>query len=210
MDKKGTVGRFVNELKNSFVRDAAEAEKKGLDIQEGRNKGKFRQLGNVGLLSGNVLKYGRIVADVCGASIADPFRYAMMGGMITARAAEAGKEARFKSDALLEKTQIKDADEAAEEAWRIYDKAGGSATTEGGGMGATAETIKNAYLRQMPKDIQERLEEDPGVALNFMQKMMRKQIELSLRNLGTKIREISYDYSYINNKWTPKKNYAFS
>lgn len=204
-DKRGTTGRFITELKNSFVRDAEEAEKKGLAIQKGENKSKFRQVGNVGMLTGNVLKYGRIVADVTGASIANPLRYVMMGGMITARAAEAGKEARFKSDKLLEKTQIQDAEVAAEEAWKIYENAGGKVGDaieengvlkyeDGGVTNVSTEALKNAYLMEMPADIQERLE-DSTEAYNFVGAIMRKQIGVRLNRLQKKIEWIGF------NKW---------
>ncbi len=214
IDRKGTLGRFVTELKDSFVRDAEEAEKKGIDIQTGKDKTKMGKVKNIGVLMSNVSKYGRTVFDVTthifyGSSIVNPYRYVMLGGQIATRTAEAGKEARFKSDELLEKTQIKDAGEAAEEAWRIYEKAGGkisdgptteeAATMTAGFLPArlpeeniSADALKNAYLTEMPRDIQERLE-DPSVALNFVQKILRKEIEIRLNRLQKKIDGLRYD-----------------
>jgi cell division septation protein DedD len=195
-DKKGTLGRFVNELRNTFVRDAEDAQKKGMAIQKGEDKSKWRQAKNIGLLSGNVLKYGRFVYDTAslfrGLNIANPFRYVMITGQLAARGAEAGKEARFKSDKLLEKTQIEDAEKAAEEAWRIYEGAGGGASAgpEGGGRGASAEALKDAYLREMPEDIQKRLE-NPTTALNFIQHITRGEILIRLERLQKKIDKTS-------------------
>jgi hypothetical protein len=207
-DKKGTFGRFVNELRETFVRDAKEAEKKGLAIQKGESKGKIVQARNLGLLTGNVLKYGRFVYDTAslfrGLNIANPFRYVMLSGQLAARGAEAGKEARFKNDRLLEKTQIKDAKVAAEEAWRIYENAGGKVGDvveengilkyeDGGVTNVSAEALKNAYLKETPRDIQERLK-DPTTALNFVQQITRKQIEIRLNRLQKKIDFIGYKW----------------
>ena len=50
----------------------------------------------------------------------------------------------------MEKTQIKDADDAAEEAWKIYEKTGGIIVRDEEGKvaeakGASSEEIKNEY-----------------------------------------------------------------
>ena len=192
LDEKSTAGRFFTELKNSFVRDSEEARKKGLDIQEGKEKGKLSKIRNVGLLAGNVLKYGRIVADLTGASIANPFRYAMLGGMATTRIAEAGKETRFKNEELIEKTRIQDADKAAEEAWEIYNRAQWSQNGAIGGSTPTIEEIKKAYLTNMPKDLLNRLRNNPTVTLSFVQKVLRDNMLISVNNLNRKLSWVGY------------------
>jgi hypothetical protein len=184
VNEKGTAGRFFTSLRDSYLKDSAEAEKEILSIQKGDSK--FAKTRSVGMLAGSIIKIGRTVADVTGASIANPFRYAMMGGMVTARVSEAGKEARFKNEELLEKTRIQDADKAAEEAWKIYEQA----KKEAGNNNVSTEDLRKAYLTRMPVDLSERLEKDPSVALGFIQKILRKQLSSFISELNYKIMEI--------------------
>ena len=189
INEKGTAGRFLKELRDSYLRDGEAAKKNILSAQKGDVK--LAKTRSIGMLAGSVIKIGRTVADVTGISIANPMRYAMMGGMVTARMAEAGKEARFKNEELMEKTRIQDADLAAEEAWKIYEKSGGRITNDGARISNTTskEAIEKAYIEEMPKDLQKRLE-DPSVALSFVQKALRKNIDIRVSRLNTKIEEI--------------------
>jgi len=168
IDKKGTAGRFFTELRDSFVKDSENARKKGVDIQEGKDKARLK---NLSLLSGNILRYGRMITDLTGASLASPLRYVMMGGMATTRLAEAGKEARLKNEDVIEKTRIQDADLAEEEAWKIYQNAQKKEKTKN----VSAEALKKAYLMEIPKDLQERLK-NPSTANTFIQKTLRKEL----------------------------------
>ena len=188
IDKKGTAGRFFTELRNSFTRDVEEARKKGVAIQQGKDKAGFR---NVSLLTGNILKYGRIVADVTGASIANPLRWAMLSSMAVARGAEAGKETRLQNEEVIEKTRIQDANAAAEEAWAIYENAQAKEQTQK----VSAEALKNAYLAEMPKNLEKRLE-SPSTANTFVQKMLQEQIWMSISILHNKMEDI--DLKTIN------------
>ncbi len=182
-------GKFFTELRDSFIRDRDEAIKKQWEIQEGKDAGKLAKTKGVVSIVGNVAKYGRIVADVTGASIANPFRYVMMSGMAAGRMAEAGKETRFKNAKLIEKTRIQDAEKAAEEAWKIYERAGGKIDESGNISGASVEDISKAYLASMPEDLKKRLE-SPKVALNFVQKALIKNIDIRISRLNKKIEEI--------------------
>lgn len=200
IDKKGTVGRFCTELRNFFVRNAQAAEKKLEEVKSGKEK---HRLSNAGLFFGNVLKYGRIVADVTGASIANPFRYVMMAGMVGATTSEAGKEARLKNEEVIEKTRfgkndmkLEDnqfADEIAraqEEAFAIYDSAP-KTMAEDGFVKVDAEALKNAYMKQMPEDLLKRLG-DPEMACGFVQNEIRQQIGRSVEKLQKKIEDIEH------------------
>ncbi|MFA6177769.1 MAG: hypothetical protein WC694_02650 [Candidatus Paceibacterota bacterium] len=183
IDKKGTAGRFFAEMRNGFERDAKVAVKKAEDTTSGKEK---HRLSNASLLFGNVVRYGRMVTDLTGASLASPLRYVMMGGMATTRIAEAGKEARLKNEKVIEKTRIEDMERAEEEAWNIYYRAWD------GNISVSAEALKKAYLMEMPKDLQERLK-IPDVANSFIQKILKTDIEGGLALLDIKITKIQGD-----------------
>jgi hypothetical protein len=187
IQKRGTLGRFLVKLRDTFVRDAKEAEKKGLDIQKGKDKAKLSKLKNLGLVSGNVLKYGRIVADVCGVSIANPLRYVTMAGMATARLAEAGKEARLDSDAVLDQTQLSEED-ALEEAYLLYQQAQHTAALQGS-TEVSAEILQNQYLSELPRNLQLKLE-NPSTSFGFVQKLLRDDMLGSINKLNKKIEKI--------------------
>jgi len=195
IDKKGTAGRFFKEMRDGFVRDSKIAVKKAKDTKSGKEK---HRLSNASLLFGNVLRYGRMITDLTGASLASPLRYVMMGGMATTRMAEAGKEARLKNEEVIEKTRIQDVKLAEEEAWKIYEKAGGKNVVDAEGNrtwnteGLSAEALKSAYMMQMPKDLQKRLE-NPSTANTFIQKLLKKDIKGAILNLNKNIGEIEND-----------------
>jgi hypothetical protein len=195
-----TVGKFCKEMRDSFVRDGQEAIKKAnnpsafnaselLGVHVGGTTKKM--VSNVGLFVGNIAKYGRMVADATGASIANPFRYVMMGGMVTARAAEAGKEVRLNSEEVLDKTRIQDVYDAEEEAYAIY-KAAKAKAQKAGDEDVSAEALKNAYLMEMPKNIMERLK-NTDAASGFIQDILKKDIETGLYRLDDKVYEIEID-----------------
>lgn len=183
LEKKGTAGRFFRELHDSFVRDSEMAAKKA------QGRGIRKQLSDKLALTSNVLKYGRMVTDLTGASLASPFRYVMMGGMATARIAEAGKEARLKNEEVIEKTRIADAEKAAEEAWKIYE----NAQKKEGAENVSTQAINNAYLMAMPKDLLERIERDPGVASGLIQRAIKKDLAWTIKNLTNKVSKIEND-----------------
>jgi len=216
IDKKGTTGRFCTEMRDNFVRDAKVAFKKAEGTTSGEEK---HRLSNASFLFGNVLKYGRMVTDLTGKSLASPLRYVMMAGMATARMAEAGKEARLKNEDLREKIRIvKDLNEdstadekrkfkkeikrAEEEAWKIYENA---RKKEGKGKeeNVSTETLKNAYMMEVPKDLLKRLE-NPSIANTFIQGILREELlghtvlghvvfEGSISRLNKKIEKLEKD-----------------
>src|SRR3989344_3865337 len=197
IDKKGTLGRFLNELYTGFKRDSENAEKKAREVM---NKEKKHRFANVGFLAGNVLKYGRTIADLTGKSVASPLRYVMMAGMTTARVAEAGKEARLKNEEVIEKTRIQDVELAAEEAWRIYNNA--EAKTGKGNV--SVEVLKNIYLSEMPKDLQKRLE-IPSTANKVIQRIVKRDVEGAVSRLNKKLDNIDNDSKLSTEQKEAKK-----
>lgn len=182
--------RFCLELRDSFQRDADKAQQKAEEAASGKNK---RRIGNALTLTGNVLKYGRIIGDLARISVTSPLRYAMMSAMAAARTLEAAKETRFKNEEVIDKTRIKDADQAAEEAWNIYENAQLNSQQES----VSAETLRNAYLTEMPADIIRRLEK-PGTANNFVQNLVRKDLLASMNFIDSGLLKIE-----SNEKFSP-------
>ncbi len=205
VDKDGATGRFCIEARDYFVRNGKDAVKKANDASafndfklginiKGKKRGinisakRQRNISNIGAFSGNVLKYGRLAADVTGLTVGAAHRIVMALGMATAMGAEMGKEARLKGDEVREKTWIADADKAAEEAWEIYKKA------EARNGNISAESLKKAYMLEMPKDILKRLE-NPTTGNRFMQKIIRWDLENALLRLNKNIEAIEKNFN---------------
>jgi len=187
VDERGAMGRFLSSLGETFSRDAERARKKMGEAERG---GKGRLL-NANYLVGNVLKYGRVLADTVGYTAASPLRYVMAGGMFFARGAEAAKEARLKNEEVIEKTRVFDIDEAAEEAWKIYEEA------RGGREEVSREELERAYERNIPRDLIRRLKEkpEPGLASGILQKIIKKDVEMWVKRINGKIGKIEKDAS---------------
>ena len=186
-NKKGTMGRFLASLEENYTRDAGKTRQRMEEMKEG----KMKQLSNVGYLAGNVLKYGRTVADAVGYTFASPLRYVMMGGMMFSRGSEAAKEARLKNEKVIEKTRIKDIDQMADEAWKIYE----NAQKKAGEGEVKKEDLDKAYNENIPKDLMERLKKDPepGVASGIIERIIKKDVGRSIKNIDKKLEKIEAD-----------------
>jgi hypothetical protein len=151
------------------------------------------------------LKYGRIVADVTGASIANPLRWGMMAAMGVRRGSEAFKEARLKDEKVMENTRIEDAEAAAAEAWVIYEAA---QKREGKNWdeNPSTQSLKDAYLVFIPADLQKKLQ-NPAVANDMVQRLLQRHIENRVARLNRKLSNIDVN-PHINpgEKETEKEN----
>lgn len=175
--EKGTLQRFFSSLREVFDRDAKRARKNIEEVKEGKSK----KLAHAGYLAGNLIKYGRTVADFVGWTAASPFRYVMLSAMGFARGAEAAKEARFKNEEVIEKTRIEDINDAEKEAWDVYEKA----LAESGGEKPRKETLEKAYSENLPTNILERLRKDPqpGVVSGIMQRIAKRYVLASAERI---------------------------
>ncbi len=177
---KSAIGRFFSSLAGTYHKDAEKAQK---DIEEREEiKTSMKQLKNVGFLMGNIMKYGRTVADVVGWTAGSPLRYVMLGAQFFSRGAEAAKEARLKNEEVIEKTRVKDINEAVEEAWKIYE----TAKLKSNKSEVSKETLEKAYIENLPQDLLNRLKKsEPGTAtgilLGIFQKILRKDVELAIK-----------------------------
>lgn len=184
-DKKSTMGRWLESFSQDYTKDAEKARKKMEQIE----KGKKHRFGNIVSLTGNVLRYSRVVADVVGYTAGSPFRYVMMAGMFFSRGAEAAKEARLKNEEVIDKTRVHDIDQAAEEAWKVYGQA------KAGKEEVSKEDLEKAYQENIPEDLLKRLKKgaEPGTASGILQKIIRKDVELSVKGIEKKIKKIETD-----------------
>ena len=222
-DKKSTFSRFCLGLKAGFISNAKDAQRKGLAIKQGEDT-KLTHVRSLGLLSGNLIRYGRLAADVGlmvwrKGQIVNPMRWAMLGSMAAAQAAQAGKEGRLMNEEVIEKTRFgkndmqmykEDEDDdtnvildsavqfsdeiakAQEEAFALNPGARNADEFEinvTADKKMSAEDIKKAYLRRIPGDLLKRLE-TPGVAKNFIEKVIGLDIRNELKRLEGRINEI--------------------
>lgn len=184
IEEQGTVNRFFVSMAATYRKDEAEARKK---IEEREVSGDIRKrISNVGQLSGNILKYGRTVADVIGWTAGSPLRYVMLGAQFFSRGAEAAKDARLKNQEVIEKTRIKDVDKAAEEAWEIYELAQ-TETWKKSEEKVSKENLEKAYLEKLPADLLERLKKsESGTAMGILSKLgqfiLKKDVEFAIKH----------------------------
>ena len=179
----GAMTRFLTSLSETYKRDETIARQGIEQDPTSLKQGAWQQLRNTGYLSGNILKYGRTVADVAGYTAGSPLRYAMIGAQVFSRGAEAAKYARLQNAEVINKTRF-DYDEAVEEAYKIYETAKQYGAEKKGKEGT--EAIERAYLDQLPQDILNRLKKaEPGAATGIIerigQKALQKYVELSLK-----------------------------
>jgi hypothetical protein len=190
-DKKGTAARFMVGLAATFREDAELARDKIEDIKTGRSG---HGVVNSGYFLGNILKYGRIVADTVGVTAALPYRYAMLGATFFTRGMAAAKEARLTNEKVMDKTRVEDAEKAADEAWLLYD----AARDKAGKEEISGKEIQKTYLEKLPADIKKRFEnskpeEKTGFLKGMVEKSAEKMVGRSVNKLDKKIKNIEGD-----------------
>ena len=173
IEKKGnesTMGRFLEAYGGMFDENMTKALKSKKDLDEGKGT-VWQKLGNIGAISGNTLKYGRMILG--------PARWAMMLPMLTNDGFRAGKEARFENEELKNETREEEMEKAAEEAWSIYETAmrnkGMDVADEKNPV--SADDLEKAYAEHIPADLRDRLSkfaeadhEGDGITSRIIQK----------------------------------------
>lgn len=190
MEEQGTMVRFYNALGESYERVAKKAHKDrtGLANEKGF-VGLIKKGGGVGTFIGNTAIYGRAIYDFFGPSLIQPLRYVTLGAMMIGRAAEAGKEATLQKASKIEAERIIDAEEAAEEAWRIYEEARAQNPQDE----VTKEALKLAYAKDLPAHILGRFIEKPeSISSTLMQKVAEFDIKRKARDIYTAIFDIEH------------------
>ncbi|OGZ08666.1 MAG: hypothetical protein A3C93_00555 [Candidatus Lloydbacteria bacterium RIFCSPHIGHO2_02_FULL_54_17] len=202
-DEQSTMGRFFGAMRTQFTEKAATTKKQIDDIEasrkDGKTEGLLKQIGNAGYLSGNLLKYGRIVADAAGWTAGAPTRWVTLGAMATGSVLEGTKEARLANEEVKERTRVADIDKAADEAWAIYEGAmkNKGLDPDGDHEGVSKEELVKAYQEKLPADILRRLTEEPkeGTGSSLVQKMFQKHIGWAAGRIEKKLEAVDGDAS---------------
>lgn len=177
--KEGTMGRFLNEIAETYKNDATRAEKNiELAEQEGEG-GKTLQLANYGQAAKNILKVGGLVTG----------RGLMGAGALFSKGFEKAKEARLKNSEVVEKNRM-DVDAAADLAWNLYEKAQISSGEENPGKDDLEKTYQKNIPTEMLKKLENAGENRAGIAGGIMQKFAQKYLEFSAKRMDGKIKKI--------------------
>lgn len=168
--EKTTGGRFLKGFAKTYRDEAARAEKARI-----KEKGSVGKLVGAAGLMGNALRYGRVIADF---GYALPYRGYMGLAMFFGRAGEAAKHARFMNEEIQEQHRVESVDEAAEEAWKIYEEA----KNKSEGKPVSRESLEEAYVADISENVIKRLAKNPpgSVGIGLLRRMVEK--ELQIRN----------------------------
>ncbi|MCR4323027.1 MAG: hypothetical protein NUV61_02980 [Candidatus Azambacteria bacterium] len=156
--------------------------------------GTVRGLSSAAMLVGNVVKYGRIAADV---TFANPLRNVTVAAMFAGRAGEAVKGAHLKSEDVIEKGRVHDVDMAEDEAHKLYEEA----KEKSGDGEVTKEHLMQTYKERLPQDLIERLTRDAGdegFITKYAQRIAHKDIERSAQKIQGKLDEIENNTALSN------------
>ncbi len=179
-EKQGTTKRFFASLYDSYKKDELVARKQIEETE--KSSGVMNKVQNYGGLAGNILKWGRNIADVAGAAWAagSPLRYVMMGAQGWSKVFEVAKETRLLNEEVADKTREADIEKAADEAWRFYNQA----KEKAGGGEVSGELLEKAYLEKLPADLLERLKKTDKTLSFGLQWILKKDIELAIKLSG--------------------------
>jgi hypothetical protein len=197
----GATGRFFKAIGDVYAERAEENSTQLKELVETRKSGsqagiRYQDIANVGSITANALRYGRILADAAGYTASAPLRWVTLGATLTKEAADITKEARFTYDEVKEKTRVRDIEDAEREAWAIYERAlknkGIDSLDAANGMGVSSKEILDAYREEMPKDILRRLSEEPvpGTGTKIIEGMYRRYMAWRAEGIERKIIEI--------------------
>ena len=173
---------IYGKLENSSKKKREEVGKSGLSQGIGIGQG-----------VGNILKYGRIIADY---GFANPLRTFTAASMFAARASEAGKEARF--DSLQQKNERNElskedeellSEEAYNEAFDVYNSLKEKSTKEQ----LSAQDLEDYYITEVPDSLKNRLDELSKVdnaGVSWMAKQLNKQSANYVEKIQKQIKDV--------------------
>ncbi len=187
-DKDSTMGRFFAGYSKVYDDKNENLDERMKQIGTGADKGVsyvVNRLTNVGYLTGNALKLGRIAS---GTAMTPIFAVAVAGTLV-----DAMKEARFENTDVKEKTRIQESDDAFDEAMAVLERA--KKKSPDGEV--TSEMLKKAYREEIPKDLLARLAEskESGVRTNVVQKVFEWMIKQDANGMQKEIEKIENDSS---------------
>lgn len=107
---KNMMGRFLSALANQSLEENKSLRRQ-MEAME-KDKGSLsassaiRAASNIGRLTGNAFKYGRMIGDAVGFTAAMSLRYVTMGAMFGGKVFGGAKEARLSGENVAEKTRL--------------------------------------------------------------------------------------------------------
>ncbi len=204
VEKKSAVGRLLEAASDSYKNEAEDAQQRLDKIAEEKISGR---LIDQKYLITSLMRYGRTASDFLGWTAASPLKFVTLGAMAAGRSADILKEARLKNEKVIQKTRVQDIDEAADEAIKIYEAAGGIYDPTLGGDGVSKENLAKAYQEKLPEDLLKRLREnpDPEVSSKIAQKIFRWHIEKTASNVQKKITKIESDSNLSEKEQSAQK-----
>lgn len=177
--KNKRLSTFFGEYENIYKKLGENAKNSRMNV----GKGVISRFSGLGQGAGNIIKYTRVLYDL---NVMNPLRHVMAASMFVGRTSEAVKETRFQSEEIKEKTRVDDFDRAAKEAWRIYEEA----KTFNNGEKPKAEDLNKEYKKQLPKDLQERLNRVDGAGIGFISSVLNKDVKWAVDSLQKKFQKI--------------------
>lgn len=211
-----SVGRFLEALAKAYE-EKAEIESKQLEeLEKTRREGSssgaaYQNIANVASITGNILKYGRILADAVGYTASAPLRWVTLGAVVAREAADMTKEARLTYDEVKEKTRIQDIERAHAEAIALTERAlknkGLTLDDLKNGVSVSAEELQEAYREGLPRDVLERLRREPmpGTGKGIIERMYRTYIGWRAEGLQKKLDAIDAETGDAKEKAAKKR-----
>ena len=195
--KKGALANFLRARSKRHKINSENAANKASLVKDAPIKS---TLTSAAYLSKNVLRLGGWVAAVTGMAPALGYRIAMTASMAAPSIAGDMKEARFRNEKLIESTRM-ELENAENEAWALYENAGGNIGDNGERKIVALENIKKAYLESIPEDLKTRL----GLEVAG-ESVLKMRIRDDINLLRTELDDIEKDEKLSPEKKESKKN----
>jgi len=199
---KSSFARFMYSLSENFQKSSDQA-KINIEKSNTEDRTSLKQLSNAGYLFGNIIKYGKIAADLLGKTAGSFPRYAMMGAMALGTGADAFKKARLSGAEAMDKTRIMDAEIAYEEADKLYKQA------QKGDVNAspTRDEIEKYYQRNIPQDVLKRLETPLSLsACGLLEYCIKKDVSELTDRIAKKLDGIENNPNFSSEKKEQEKD----
>jgi hypothetical protein len=178
---------FLESYSDVYKKTADKAKKQRDDLY--KNGGFIKSGVGMGTLIGNMLLYGRVFTDFAKSGL-NPLRHFTAGAMIIGRTAEAAKEAAEKS--FADETRLHDIEEAAAEAWELYEKA----KRESKDGNVSTKDLEKTYIKELPEKLLggiEYLSKDSSLFRKIGEFIAKVDIGISLEWIKNRFDKIDKD-----------------
>jgi hypothetical protein len=205
IQQQGTLVRYLDAMSASYQKDADLAQVKLEEVENKKDQNK-----KTAFFAHKIANIGSALKDpaIAGALASGSFtRLAVMASMFFTRSMKAVEEARMTSYELIEKTRIDDVDKANQEAWNIYTNCinekrapGAIVNRKSGRFQITKEDLEDAYRKNLPENLLERLKKDyvPGTTTNLAMSFIKRDMAWSIERINKKIEKVKANSSISN------------